>query len=131
MLGGRFSIVTVLDSVVGLFEDLAKKYGINEHLASIRWIDIPVLDIHCCKRKTGARIITSCEEDTARQQEGFIFVYNDQPKGYMSAVTKIRNQSGISHCVKGSSDPALRSHSKKMCTWSLWQYSQWKPVIVF
>ena len=27
MLGGRFSIVTVLDSVVGLFEDLAKKYG--------------------------------------------------------------------------------------------------------
>ena len=69
MLGGRFSIVTVLDSVVGLFEDLAKKYGVGEHLASIRWIDIPVLDIHkdldAVKDKLAEESLRAVQEDGA------------------------------------------------------------------
>lgn len=69
MLGGRFSIVTVLDSVVGLFEDLAKKYGVDDHLASIRWIDIPVLDIHknlgAVKQKLAEESLRAIEEDGA------------------------------------------------------------------
>lgn len=45
MLGHRFSVVTVLESVVPMIENLAKIYGTSEKLASIRVIDIPVLDL--------------------------------------------------------------------------------------
>ena len=45
MLGHRFSIVTVLDSVVPMLENLAKVYAVKDKLASVRVIDIPVLEL--------------------------------------------------------------------------------------
>ena len=45
ILGHRFSVVTVLDAVVPLIEDLAGKYGLSHKLASIRSVDIPVLEL--------------------------------------------------------------------------------------
>lgn len=45
MLGHRFSIVTVLDAVVPLIEDLAAKYGLAGKLCSVRSVDIPVLEL--------------------------------------------------------------------------------------
>lgn len=45
MLGRSFSIVTVLESVRPMLDNLAKLYGVHEKLASIRVIDIPVLEI--------------------------------------------------------------------------------------
>lgn len=45
MLGHKFSIVTVLDSVKPMLENLAKVYAVHDKLASIRVIDIPVLEI--------------------------------------------------------------------------------------
>ena len=69
MLGGKFSIVTVLDSVMGMLEDHAKKYAAHEHLASIRSIDVPVLDIHKdlegVKHKLAEESLKAVEEDGA------------------------------------------------------------------
>jgi allantoin racemase len=45
LLAHRFSIVTVLDSVVPMLEDLASKYGLDSKLASIRVVNIPVLEL--------------------------------------------------------------------------------------
>lgn len=45
MLGHRFSIVTVLESVRPMLENLAKVYGVHEKLASVRVVDVPVLEI--------------------------------------------------------------------------------------
>lgn len=45
MLGHRFSIVTVLDSVKPLLANLALTYGVAGKLASIRAIGIPVLEL--------------------------------------------------------------------------------------
>lgn len=45
LLGHRFSIVTVLDAVVPLLEDLAGKYGLAGKLRSVRSVDIPVLEL--------------------------------------------------------------------------------------
>jgi allantoin racemase len=45
LLGHRFSIVTVLDAVVPLIEDLAAKYGLAGKLCSVRSVDIPVLEL--------------------------------------------------------------------------------------
>jgi allantoin racemase len=45
LLGHRFSVVTVLDAVIPLIEDLAGKYGLKDKLASVRSVDIPVLEL--------------------------------------------------------------------------------------
>ena len=45
MLGQRFSIVTVLDSVKPMLVNLARLYGMSEKLASILVVDVPVLEL--------------------------------------------------------------------------------------
>lgn len=45
MLGLTFSVVTVLDSVKPIFHNLAKIYGVADRMASIRVVNIPVLEI--------------------------------------------------------------------------------------
>lgn len=54
MLGHRFSVVTVLDAVVPLLEDLAGKYGLAGKLASVRSVDIPVLELDDHQRLVNA-----------------------------------------------------------------------------
>lgn len=44
-LAHRFSVVTVLESVVVLLENLAHEAGVGKKLASIRWVNIPVLEL--------------------------------------------------------------------------------------
>lgn len=45
MLGHRFSVVTVLESVRPMLSNLAKIYGVSEKLASVEVVDIPVLEL--------------------------------------------------------------------------------------
>lgn len=45
MLGRKFSIVTVLNSVKPMLANLARIYGVSEKLASILVVDIPVLEL--------------------------------------------------------------------------------------
>ena len=51
MLGHRFSVVTVLDAVVPMIENLAKVYGTCGKLASVRVINIPVLELEKAPEK--------------------------------------------------------------------------------
>ncbi|MBO8167863.1 MAG: aspartate/glutamate racemase family protein [Thermoanaerobacteraceae bacterium] len=44
-LGQHLGIVTVLPNVVSMLEDLAKKLGLASKLVSIRYVDIPVLEL--------------------------------------------------------------------------------------
>ncbi len=44
-LAGRWSIVTVLREVIPLCRDLARKHGLESNMASVRVIDIPVLEL--------------------------------------------------------------------------------------
>jgi allantoin racemase len=45
MMGHRFSVVTVLDTVRPMLENLAGIYGVGQKLESIRVIDVPVLEL--------------------------------------------------------------------------------------
>jgi allantoin racemase len=45
MLGHRFAVVTILDRVRPILENHAKVYGVYDKLASVRSVDIPVLEI--------------------------------------------------------------------------------------
>jgi allantoin racemase len=45
LLAHNFSVITVLDTLVVFFEDLATRYGLKEELVSVRSVDIPVLEL--------------------------------------------------------------------------------------
>lgn len=51
MLGHKYSVVTVLDSVVPMIENLAKIYGTSEKLVSVRVVNIPVLELEAAPEK--------------------------------------------------------------------------------
>jgi allantoin racemase len=68
LLAHRFSIVTVLDAVVPLLEDLARKYGLQDKLCSVRSVDIPVLELTEHSRLVRALVdesVKAIEEDGA------------------------------------------------------------------
>ncbi len=69
MLGHRFSIVTVLESVVPSLERLARIVGLDGRLASVRAVNIPVLELRKNIDFTLARLIeesrSAIEEDSA------------------------------------------------------------------
>lgn len=44
-MGQTFSVVTVLDSVVPMLNNLARAYGVKDRLASVLAVDMPVLEI--------------------------------------------------------------------------------------
>jgi len=56
-LGHRFSVVTVLESVVPSLRHLARRVGVTEKLASVRAVDIPVLDLGKDRERSINRII--------------------------------------------------------------------------
>lgn len=57
MLGYRFSIVTVMESVVPSLERLVRVSGLDKKLASVRAVDIPVLELGQDTEKTTSRVI--------------------------------------------------------------------------
>jgi allantoin racemase len=57
ILGHRFSIVTVLSSCIPMMENQARVYGVADKLASVRSVDIPVLEL---------------EQDVARTVEALV-----------------------------------------------------------
>ena len=69
LLGHRFSIVTVLDSVIPSLERLAIISGIDSKLASVRSADIPVLELgkdpHTAKERMLAEAKKAKEHDRA------------------------------------------------------------------
>ena len=61
-LGHKFSVVTVLDRVRPLLERRAMIYGVNEKLASIRAVNVPVLEI---EKDTKALVAALLEQSKA------------------------------------------------------------------
>jgi allantoin racemase len=65
----RFSVITILKNVAGLIEENAKIYGVAEKIASVRAVNIPVLDLHSDNEKTARALLEegkkALEEDGA------------------------------------------------------------------
>lgn len=56
-LGHRFSVVSVVDAVVPMFWDRAAVYGFRQSLASVRVVDIAVLDLERDRGRMVERIV--------------------------------------------------------------------------
>ena len=69
MLGHKFSVITVLHRLRPLFEDSAKIYGLYQTLASVRSVEIPVLDLEgnfeATTKALTQQAILAVEEDQA------------------------------------------------------------------
>lgn len=57
MMGHSFSVITIARSVKAQFEDRAKIYGVREKLASVRSVDIPVLELEIDRNRTVEALI--------------------------------------------------------------------------
>lgn len=66
-LGHRFSIVTVLASVIPLLERLAWQVGVDRKLASVRAIDVPVMELGRDPGETLTRMVK--ESEIARDRD--------------------------------------------------------------
>jgi len=68
-LCNRFSVITVLKNVASVIEENAKIYGVAEKIASVRTVNIPVLDLHRDDEKTARALLEegkkALEEDGA------------------------------------------------------------------
>jgi allantoin racemase len=65
-LGHKFSVVTVLDRVRPLLERRALAYGVNEKIASIRSVNVPVLEI---EKDTNALVAALLEQSKVAIQQ--------------------------------------------------------------
>jgi len=69
MLGHKFSVLAVLDRIIPEFEDKARKYGLQDKLASVRSMDLPVLELEKGREQFVARAVDraveAIEEDGA------------------------------------------------------------------
>jgi allantoin racemase len=73
-LGHRFSIVTVLATVIPLLERLAWQVGVDRKLASIRAIDVPVLELGRDPGDTLARMVREGEGARDRDRADVIIM---------------------------------------------------------
>ncbi len=67
-LGHRFSVVTVLPNIVATIENLAMECGLDKKLGSVRYVNIPVLDLDDKKKLTEAlhrEMLAAIREDHA------------------------------------------------------------------
>lgn len=65
VLAHKFSIVTVLDRIIPIAEDLAAIYGVREKMASVRSVEIPVLDLE----KDREQMVRRLAEESAKAIE--------------------------------------------------------------
>lgn len=56
-LGHRFSIITITDSAISMTERQIRNTGVGEKLASVRAVNIPVLELHHDREKTIEAVI--------------------------------------------------------------------------
>lgn len=74
MLGHRFSIITVLDSIVPSLEKLARIVGVDGKLASVRAANIPVLDLNKDSETTKQRMLAESEEAMSKDRADVIIL---------------------------------------------------------
>ncbi len=68
LLARSFSVVTVLPNVVPMIENISKKLGLHSTLASVRYVNIPVLQLVDKKKMEDAlfeEMIHAIQEDKA------------------------------------------------------------------
>ncbi len=89
LLGRRFSIVTVLESVVPSLERLARIVGLDQNLASVRAVDIPVLELRK-KIKSSTRRMMEESQKAIRRDKADVIVLGCMSMAFMEVSDKMQ-----------------------------------------
>ena len=94
MLGLRFSIITVMDSVVPSLERLARIVGLDQKLASVRAVNIPVLKLRQDIGNTTSRMIEESQKAIAEDKSDVV-VLGCMSMAFMGISDKMQKVLGI------------------------------------
>jgi allantoin racemase len=94
MLGDQFSIVTVLDSVVPSLERLARVVGLDRKLASVRAVNIPVLELRRDPGATTQRMIAESEK-AVREDRADAIVLGCMSMAFMGVSGRMQESLGV------------------------------------
>lgn len=94
MLANRFSVVTVMDSVVPSLEKLARISGMDRKLASVRSVNIPVLELRDEAARTAARIIEEGQRAMTEDRAGAV-ILGCMSMAFMGISDKVQEALGI------------------------------------
>jgi len=70
----KFSVVTVLRSVLPLFRRLAKEYGFESKVASVRSVEVPVLELEEKRSEVKARLLAESKKAVEEDEAGAIIL---------------------------------------------------------
>jgi allantoin racemase len=94
MCGHRFSIITVMDSVVPSLEKLARVLRLDKKMASVRAVNIPVLELRQDVEKTMSRVVEEAQEAKIKDRADTI-VLGCMSMAFMEISDKIQEVLGI------------------------------------
>lgn len=94
MLGSRFSIVTVLDSVVPSLERLARIAALDRRLASVRAVNIPVLELREDIDATTNRMIEASQK-AIREDRADVIVLGCMSMAFLGVSEMMQTTLGI------------------------------------
>lgn len=94
MLGHRFSIITVMDSVVPSLEKLARIVGLESKLASVRAANIPVLDLKKDVAMTKQRMISESEK-AMKEDRADVIILGCMSMAFMGVSDEMQGVLGI------------------------------------
>ena len=90
MLGHRFSVLTVTDSTVASSYELAYKAGVSSSLASVRPLNIPVLELAENRDKTVEKIV-SIGREAVQEDRADVLVLGCMTMGFLDVAQGIQN----------------------------------------
>jgi allantoin racemase len=94
MLGHRFSIVTIEDSLIASSYELAYKAGVLEKLASVVSVNIPVLEL-ATKRDTSLRSIIEVAKTAVERDRADVLVLGCMSMGFLNVAKDIEAAVGV------------------------------------
>lgn len=94
LLGHRFSIVTVLDSVVPSLERLSRVAGLDRSLASIKAVNIPVLDLRQDIGSTTARMMEESRK-AIQEDRADVIILGCMSMAFMGVSDRMQDALGV------------------------------------
>jgi len=108
MLAHRFSVVTILERDIPLLDRLFRKYGVAEKVASVRVVDIPVLELGADETRL-ASVVAEAAAKAVREDGAHALVFGCTGiRGVTEAVAQALVERGLAVPVINPSLAALK-----------------------
>jgi allantoin racemase len=93
-LGGRVGVVTVLDSVVPMLDQLVRTMGLSLRYSGAAAIDVPVLQLREAPDRVAARVATAGMELVSRR-DADVLVLGCMSLAFLGVAERVREQVGV------------------------------------